>query len=140
MSWGRIVHKAVEFVSRGNGKLKILAGNWIKEEGRDIEDLERLIALIENFKESGLWKRINSAKQKYFEVPFALQEDGSIVYGVIDAVFKEDGGWVIVDYKTDDFENDPERKRAYQKQVDLYGRYWEKISGEKVKERVLVKL
>jgi len=140
MSWGRIVHKAVELVSRGDGKLKILAGSWIREEGRDIEDLDRLIAIIEKFKNSQLWKRINSAKQKYFEVTFALQEGDSIVYGVIDAVFKEDGGWVIVDYKTDDFENDTERKRAYQLQVELYKKYWEKISGARVKERILFKL
>jgi ATP-dependent exoDNAse (exonuclease V) beta subunit len=55
-------------------------------------------------------------------------------------VFKEDGQWVIVDYKTDDFEGDEARKRAYERQVEMYGRYWEKISGERVKERVLVKL
>ena len=47
---------------------------------------------------------------------------------------------MIVDYKTDDFERDEARKRAYERQVELYGKYWEEICGERVKERVLVKL
>ena len=52
----------------------------------------------------------------------------------------EEDGWVIVDYKTDDFEKDEERKKEYKKQVELYGRYWEKISGERVKEGLLFRL
>ena len=32
------------------------------------------------------------------------------------------------------------RKRAYEKQVELYGKYWEKISGERVGEKLLIKL
>jgi ATP-dependent helicase/nuclease subunit A len=77
---------------------------------------------------------------QYFEVPFVLKEAGSIVHGVIDLIFREAGGWVIVDYKTDDFEKDKERKKAYTRQVELYKKYWEMISGEKVKETSLYKL
>ena len=62
------------------------------------------------------------------------------MYGVIDLVFKEAGEWVIVDYKTDDFEKEIERKKAYEKQVELYKKYWEEISGEKVKEIMLYML
>ena len=62
-----------------------------------------------------------------------------MIYGVIDCVFKEDDKWVIVDYKTDDYEGDEARKKAYEKQVELYGKYWEKISGERVGERLFAK-
>lgn len=144
MSWGRIVHKAVELVSRGGyDKLRVLGRGWIEEEERDAGELEKLIVLVDGFMGSELWKRIQRADRKYFEVPFALEdEEGgssgrSIMYGVIDLVFEEEDDWVIVDYKTDDFERDEERKKAYQRQVDMYGRYWERISGERVKERVL---
>ncbi|MCJ7472112.1 MAG: PD-(D/E)XK nuclease family protein, partial [Actinobacteria bacterium] len=111
--------------------------------------LEKLMGLVDGFMRSSLWERIEGASKKYFEVPFALEDsegdgsdgsDGSIVYGVIDLVFEEEDGWVIVDYKTDDFEGDQERKRVYQKQVDMYGKCWERISGERVKERVLFRL
>ena len=141
MGWGRIVHKAVELVSRGGyDRLRILGRAWIEEEGRNEGDLEKLIVLVDDFMKSNLWQRIERAGKKYFEVPFALEEDGSIVYGVVDLVFEEEDGWVIVDYKTDDFEGDGQRKKAYEKQVEIYGKYWEKISGERVREVFLYKL
>ncbi len=62
-----------------------------------------------------------------------------ILEGVIDLAFKEDGGWVIADYKTDvgtdpDF---PARADAYRRQVDLYAEAWSRLTGEPIKERVL---
>ena len=67
--------------------------------------------------------------------------------GAIDLVFKEKDGWVVADYKTDRIpEAAPERGSAgegmafdalvghYRPQVLLYTRFWEKITGEKVKE------
>ena len=67
--------------------------------------------------------------------------------GAIDLVFLEKDGWVIADYKTDRIPEvlsaagDEDRKKAlralaelYRPQVQLYSRFWEKITGEKVKE------
>ena len=67
--------------------------------------------------------------------------------GAIDLVFREQDGWVIADYKTDRIpdavldKGAEEAKRAldarveyYRPQVQLYSRFWEKITGEKVKE------
>jgi ATP-dependent helicase/nuclease subunit A len=63
----------------------------------------------------------------------------SILEGVVDLAFREKGGWVIADYKTDvgtdpDF---PARVEAYRRQVDLYAEAWTRLTGEPVKERVL---
>ncbi len=63
-----------------------------------------------------------------------------VLEGVIDLAFREDEAWVIADYKTDSGD-DPHfdaRVAQYRKQVDLYARCWEKITGEPVRERVLV--
>lgn len=62
-----------------------------------------------------------------------------VLEGVIDLAFRERGGWVIADYKTDlgtdpDF---PAREAAYRRQVDLYAEAWSRLTGEPVKERVL---
>jgi ATP-dependent helicase/nuclease subunit A len=67
--------------------------------------------------------------------------------GAIDLVFLEKDGWVIADYKTDRIPDAvldrgaEEAKRAldalveyYRPQVRLYTRFWEKITGERVKE------
>jgi ATP-dependent exoDNAse (exonuclease V) beta subunit len=63
----------------------------------------------------------------------------SILEGVVDLAFREKGGWVIADYKTDvgtdpDF---PAREEAYRRQVELYAEAWARLTGEPVKERVL---
>jgi ATP-dependent helicase/nuclease subunit A len=62
-----------------------------------------------------------------------------VLEGVIDLAFREKDGWVIADYKTD-IGTDPEfpaRKEAYRRQVDLYADAWSRLTGERVKERVL---
>jgi ATP-dependent helicase/nuclease subunit A len=67
------------------------------------------------------------------------------VSGAIDLAFLEKDGWVIADYKTDRIAeagpNAGEPKKAfvelidyYRPQVELYGRFWEKITGRRVKE------
>jgi ATP-dependent helicase/nuclease subunit A len=75
------------------------------------------------------------------QVDAVPEGDGAVqvLEGVIDLVFREDGGWVIADYKTDlgtdpDFVN---RVTTYRRQVDLYADAWAQLTGEPVKERVL---
>jgi ATP-dependent helicase/nuclease subunit A len=70
-----------------------------------------------------------------------------VLTGAIDLAFLEGDGWVIADYKTDRLaeaareQGVGEAKRAfdelveyYRPQVALYGRFWEKITGQRVKE------
>jgi ATP-dependent helicase/nuclease subunit A len=63
----------------------------------------------------------------------------TLTEGVIDLAFRERGGWVIADYKTDvgtdvDFAT---RAAGYRRQVELYARAWATLTGQPVKERVL---
>jgi ATP-dependent helicase/nuclease subunit A len=67
--------------------------------------------------------------------------DGPVLVteGVIDLVFEEPEGWVVVDYKTD-VGTDPkfeERLAGYRRQVDHYADAWGALTGDPVKERVL---
>ena len=62
-----------------------------------------------------------------------------VIEGVVDLAFREDGGWVIADYKTD-LGTDPNfssRLKAYRQQVDLYADAWARLTGDPVKERIL---
>ncbi len=139
--WGSICHRAIELVCRaGLERLRVLAGKWIEEEGFADTDKGQLIEMAQKFVEGPLFARLKGSEQKYFEVPFAVFSDNQITQGVIDLVFKEKNGWVIVDYKTDDFERDANRRAKYQKQVQLYRQAWESISGQKVFEALLYRL
>ena len=67
------------------------------------------------------------------------EESSRVLEGVIDLAFRERDGWVVVDYKTD-VGADPmfsRRRESYRRQVDLYAKAWERLTGEAVKERVL---
>jgi ATP-dependent helicase/nuclease subunit A len=139
--WGSICHKAIELASKGYyGKLQDLIKKWKDDTEIDTKGADELTALVDRFRKSSLWERIMSASQKFFETSFAYGINGDISYGVIDAVFKANSKWIIADYKTDDFEDDQERKAVYLKQLELYKKYWESITGEEVSEIILYKL
>ena len=60
-------------------------------------------------------------------------EDDTFVNGVIDLVFKDTDGWVIIDFKTQDRkEVSHEIRKKYEKQLDIYKEVWEEITGEPV--------
>ncbi|MFC5648604.1 UvrD-helicase domain-containing protein [Paenibacillus solisilvae] len=58
------------------------------------------------------------------------------VKGVIDFLFEEEDGWVIVDFKTDVFELEKEADfvRFYKPQVQVYANEWSRSFGYTVKE------
>ena len=59
--------------------------------------------------------------------------------GVIDLVFREAEGWVIVDYKTDRVRREELAGAVahYGRQVQLYAEVWARATGEPVHERGL---
>ncbi|HSJ09077.1 MAG TPA: PD-(D/E)XK nuclease family protein, partial [Longimicrobiales bacterium] len=62
-----------------------------------------------------------------------------IVDGRIDLIFREPDGWVVVDYKSDAAgERIPaDLMRRYRGQLALYASAWERLTGERVKEKAL---
>jgi ATP-dependent helicase/nuclease subunit A len=94
---------------------------------------------------SSLWARARAAKRRLAEVPFqvpriAPDPDGrelpSVLRGVIDLLFEEDDGWVLVDYKTDQVSGPALLAAAarYAAQVRLYAEAWQQCTGKPVKE------
>ena len=81
--------------------------------------------------QSRMWARARASRRSLVEVPFLvpMRDAGSdqvapaLIRGVIDLVFAEPGGWVIVDYKTDRVETPDqirERARSYAGQGASY--------------------
>ena len=152
--WGSAVHGTLAAAAQGVGDeaLAFIARALLVEYERPLDaggaptELGELMSLVELVRESELWRRAERARLRLPEVPFALErpaDNGGIprlVEGVIDLAFREADGWVIVDYKTD-VGDDPDfrrRRRAYRRQVDLYAECWEEVTGEPVKEKVLL--
>ncbi|CAN5842682.1 UvrD-helicase domain-containing protein [soil metagenome] len=140
------------------------AGRPRDERGEPTE-LDELIQLVETLRRSALWRRARDAEQLLVEAPFSLSlsredlngmgfvptdvdKDSSspwaaprqVVEGVIDLAFRENGGWVVADYKSDVFPSMRirlERTGQYRKQLELYAACLSRITGEPVRERVL---
>lgn len=65
-----------------------------------------------------------------------LNVQAIIMHGVVDMLFEEEDGWVIVDFKTDAFELEQEAEftELYRAQVAMYAQVWQETFGYQVKE------
>jgi len=143
LSWGRVLHRLLEALMReGEGlDVRAYAANLLAEEERPAGDLEEVVRVAMGVTASPLWKRATAAPRRLVEVPFALTvgreelgiADGPakvLLQGAIDLVFEEDGGWTLVDYKSDTVTGNRDALVAfYAPQVAIYRRYWERLTG-----------
>ncbi len=97
---------------------------------------EKLKAMVRQCLDHPLMERVRKAKRLFREVPFSVSLDGNLVEGKIDLLFEEEGGWVILDYKTDDVSGEPleQRFQSYREQGLWYARAVREAAGCEVKE------
>jgi ATP-dependent helicase/nuclease subunit A len=142
---GEIVHRALEiwqfpddgetaFISWAAAELQSLG---ISRE-REIKDgCRRVIKNLERFQSSDLYQRMTGADRLLHEIPFSMSQEGeSPLIGVIDAMFLEDGKWVLVEFKTDRIPDQDAFKKLwnekdYQSQVGRYLKAAETLLGRR---------
>ncbi len=104
--------------------------------------------MLMSFFNSDLYKRIENAKQVIREKSFMIKiselnlsdefgekyknTDG-MLHGIMDLILLEEDGLILVDYKTDYVKSPQELIDLYSKQLELYKKSLELISGNKVK-------
>ena len=143
MEWGRILHRLLEALLRDPDlDVRAYAANLFAEEERPEGDLDDAVRLAQSVRSSPLWKRAVGSPRRLMEVPFALMvpsrelgvEEGppeTLLTGAIDLLFEEDGGWMLVDYKSDRVGGRLSALAAwYAPQIRLYSRYWERVTGK----------
>ena len=71
--------------------------------------------------------------------PNSQSQEMVMVQGIIDAFFQEGEELVLVDYKTDFVQKGQEKVLAerYRTQLDYYAKALEKLSGRRVKEKII---
>ncbi|MDN5708582.1 MAG: PD-(D/E)XK nuclease family protein, partial [Planococcus sp. (in: firmicutes)] len=91
-------------------------------------------------------QRLMNAEDVRREVPFTYaraDEDGDhqIVQGIVDCLFKENGEWILLDYKTDQTRGmanvQSAMKERYTIQLSVYQEAVEAILRIAIKERIL---
>ena len=145
--WGLVIHTLLEAaLARRDGDLVPLAAAALQEQDLDPRRAGEAVALVAAVMESALWRRAVSAQDRMTEVPIQWSEppdkDGvdTVVRGVIDLVFREGDGWVVVDYKTDDRPGASldDLVEHYTPQVRAYAEAWARLTGEPVREAGLL--
>ena len=71
---------------------------------------------------------------------YLMDEQGTLLQGVIDCAFEENGCWVLADYKTDRILDEDAFVERYTMQLNWYARALEAITGRKVSEMWLYAL
>ena len=118
------------------------------EKGLLCADAAALVRLesISSFFGGELGQRFCRSDKKVRELPFTLKDtagDGTeiVVQGIIDAVFAENDGWVVLDYKTGGRgKSDDELRDFYRPQLAWYKKAVQRLLGVPVKESWLIML
>jgi ATP-dependent helicase/nuclease subunit A len=162
--WGTAVHELLQLDEGVSGEaLRQRAHAVLVGLGRpaaasgEPAELAELLAIVTAVRATPLWQRARVAAHRLLEVPFAVRLSGEeyaalagidaqgtapveIVDGRIDLVFGDERGWSVVDYKTDaaGVAIAPDVLERYRGQVRLYAAVWERITGQPVRERLLL--
>lgn len=139
MEWGTFIHRVLETLAR--------SGKMVK--GKELEQLIIALAgsdspfagqaakaapLVANAMGTDVWKRMLASPERHSEVPFRALDGSNVMSGAIDLLYRVEGGWEIIDYKTDAVGADCGAwLEHYRPQLLGYKRWWETITGEPVK-------
>ncbi len=158
MEYGTLMHSVMQHIDYRRD----VSYSSIKNQLEEMVEAELLlpehmkairIKNVQSFFQSTLGQRLRKSLRAWRELSFSRMlpahrfykevqgEEEIFVQGVIDLLFEEaDGSLVLVDYKTDK-DTSPDRVRsAYRIQMDIYSRAVSDILGHSVKERYLYML
>jgi ATP-dependent helicase/nuclease subunit A len=138
---GTVVHEAIALGrlpdERFEKWVRARAGSYGLTDERQLADAVRETGrLLKRFQEWELFPEISGAERRFHELPYSLTTDDVIESGFIDLLYRHDGRWTIVDFKTDDIGSGAgvreflERER-YTVQIRRYGRAVIKLLGER---------
>ncbi len=148
---GTMVHKLMETIVSAKDRidLKETVQEILNEYDYKKEDGEKLLLNIgktmrdggypqENEVPQNLLAELLTADEVYCEVPFCYQvphKKQTVIWnGVMDVVYKKEGGWHIIDYKTNADSDDLDQK--YQEQMKAYVDAFSSMTGETADAKV----
>jgi ATP-dependent helicase/nuclease subunit A len=139
-AFGRLVHTILERMEWTRIEfLTEVASRAAREEGAGAKAERDAVAMVKRTLASDLMRRVISSDRHYKEVPFAFEEEGAVVEGIIDVLFEEDGRIGVVDFKTDRVPESRlgQRIETYRDQVETYRRAVTAACGKPPEEVIL---
>lgn len=147
---GTALHKAMQYITPAadhtEGSLRREFATFVQRGIFSPEESSLIyVPVLAAFWRSSLGRRMAASPVLHREYPFTVLLAGGplpeieggerfLIQGVIDCLFREDDGWVLVDYKSDRLEQDDDFKERYAVQLALYKKAVEQITGIPVRE------
>jgi ATP-dependent helicase/nuclease subunit A len=138
-AWGTLVHGLLEHAMRHRAAtrddLRRLAMWLTVEEPQLRAVVDEALDTVQAVALGEFWSEAKSSPERYEEAPFAVLENRegvqTVLMGVIDLVHRTEGGWKIVDYKTDR-DGAGALSTKYAGQIGEYERAWRKFVPDNV--------
>lgn len=132
--FGALVHAILEEIDLDAGRDEITALAKIHQRltGATQEEFDGAVASVSGVLKHNVLHRARSSPHCHREMPIMVKASAkTIVEGVIDLTFEEDGHWVVVDFKTTaDIEA---RRPEYERQIQWYGYALQQSTGSAVR-------
>jgi ATP-dependent helicase/nuclease subunit A len=141
--FGSLVHRVLEWLSLEDATadtVRAMAEALAPSFGLDAESGRRAGEAAWSALGLPVMERARRARRVWRELPLVFPDGSDLIEGVIDLVFEEEAGLVIVDYKTDRIAPEQAVAQAahHAPQLQLYGRGLAQAWGVPVVERLVL--
>jgi ATP-dependent exoDNAse (exonuclease V) beta subunit len=111
-------------------------GHGLTDPKRLSDAARRSARILDLFRQSALAAEMQTADVRLHEVPYCLVVDGKVERGIIDALFRREGQWTIVEFKTDEVRKrialkDLIKEKGYARQAARYSAAVEELVGQR---------
>lgn len=142
---GSILHKILQrWVMPGDAGFEPMLEGLLNAYG--IGDASRresfrsdIITKLQVFASDSVYQEIDSAQERYAELPFTKMRRNRLYHRVIDLIYRHNGQWYLIDFKSDPIESEAEKNKLvkhYYAQVAGYKLMVEQELNEKVAARI----
>jgi ATP-dependent exoDNAse (exonuclease V) beta subunit len=140
---GKLVHEALAAWRIPEDRDDELFGRWLGGRARAIglvdrrqvaHAVRRTRRLLMQLRAHPLFRELATAQQRLHEVPYSLAAQGRLQTGQMDLLYRRDGTWTLVEFKTDEVRHAADvkgllRKEDYVIQVQQYAAAAEQLVG-----------
>lgn len=142
VQFGVWVHRLLEIMPEESADLRDIAireAALLFNRTPHPDELDRVLRLLTNFRNSSIRQRIRSAKRVLREFPLLLELNNTLLRAKLDLAIEDEDGWTILDYKSDRVSPSQvaERNAIYLNQLQIYALGWEKLTGRLPKEAMI---
>lgn len=126
---GSIVHKALQrWLFPGDDGLEALLESeaWragLATEATRQEITVRAKALLSRFRAHSVWDAVDSALERYAELPYSYLINEKVENRVVDLLYRDHDGWHIIDFKTDPVFSSAQKEQLVQLYAPQVRRY-----------------